>query len=246
MEPPADREIQIWAVELRASGDVISRCRSWLSADEQGRAGRFHFERHSRAFILGRAVLRALLGGLLEIPPGEVRFSYGPKGKPALADSGCALRFNCSNSANLAVYAFTHGCEIGIDVEALRPIPDMEKIAARFFAAEEAGELMALAERDRPQAFFNCWTRKEAYIKAVGEGLAVPLSSFRVTLRPGVPAEMLSLGGSAEAAQAWTLEEFAPAPGFVGALAYRDQPRPLHIRPMVTAEELLSAVLKSN
>jgi len=239
MELAGSREIQVWAVELQASESSFSRCCAWLSGDEQVRAARFHFDQHARAYVLGRAVLRALLGGILGLPPAGIQFCYGPKGKPALADSGSLLRFNTSNSGNLAVYAFTEGCELGIDVEALRPIPDMEQIAARFFAPEEAAELMALAEPDRPQAFFNCWTRKEAYIKAVGDGLSVQLASFRVTLRPGARPEMLDLKGSAGAAQAWTLEHFVPADGFVGALAYRDQRRPLRIRPLLTAEALL-------
>src|ERR1700732_1700007 len=103
-------EIQVWAVQLEASEQRFSECRRWLSADETARAARFHFEPHRRAFILGRGVLRALLGGILEIPPAQILFSYGPKGKPGLTDSTVALRLNASNSGNLAVYAFTEGC----------------------------------------------------------------------------------------------------------------------------------------
>jgi 4'-phosphopantetheinyl transferase len=232
-------QVQVWAVQLEASEDRFAQCLSWLSPDEAARAARFHFDKHRRAFILSRCVLRALLGGLLEMPPGQIVFSYGPKGKPGLADSSFPIRLNASNSGNLAVYAFTEGCDIGIDVEQVRPIAEMETIAARFFAREETSELMALPEPDRPQAFFNCWTRKEAYIKAVGDGLSVPLDSFRVTLRPGVPAEMLCLGGSIEAARGWTLHHFAPAPEFVGALAYPDRPRRVLFQPLLTTDALL-------
>ncbi len=237
-----DRQLYVFAVQLEASEACFSRCLAWLSADEQARAARFHFDRHRRAFVLGRAVLRALLGSVLKMPPAEIRFCYGPKGKPGLADSRGPLRFNSSNSGNLAAYAFTAGSDLGIDVEALRPIPEMERIAARFFAPEEASELLSLPESDRTQAFFNCWTRKEAYIKAVGDGMSIPLGSFRVTLRPGERAEMLSLEGSAEAAQAWTLDQFAPAAGFVGAVAYPDQRRALLVEPLRTAEEMLGAL----
>jgi len=225
-------------VQLEASEHRYAQCFSWLSSDEAARAARFHFEEHRRAFILGRGVLRALLGGILKMPPGEIQFSYGPKGKPSLADASSPVLFNASNSGNLAVYAVTEGCDIGIDVELLRPIPEMENIAARFFAPAEASELMALPEPDRPQAFFNCWTRKEAYIKAIGDGLSVPLDSFRVTLRPGAGAEMLCLGGSIEAAKGWMLHDFDPAPGFVGAIAYPGCSREIAFNPLVTVDEL--------
>src|ERR1700730_4178469 len=101
--------IRVWAVQLEASHHHYAQCLSWLSPDENARAARFHFEEHRRAFVLGRGVLRALLGGLLEITPGQIQFSYGPKGKPALVDSSLPIRFNASNSGNLAVYAFTEG-----------------------------------------------------------------------------------------------------------------------------------------
>jgi len=237
----SDRQIHVWIVRLTASEACISRCLAWLSDDEQARAERFHFDQHRQAFVLGRAVLRALLGAMLEISPAEIRFCYGPKGKPALADWSGLLRFNSSNSGNLAAYAFTEGCELGIDVEALRPIPEMDRIAARFFAPGETSALLSLPEPDRPQGFFNCWTRKEAYIKAVGEGLSVPLDSFQVTLQPGAAAEILCLGGNTEAAKAWTLEDFAPAAGFVGAIAYPDRSRPVLFRSLMNAEELLLA-----
>jgi 4'-phosphopantetheinyl transferase len=239
---PGASQVQVWAVQLEASEDRFSQCRAWLSSDETARAARFHFDEHRRAFILGRGVLRALLGGLIEMLPGKVQFSYGPKGKPGLTDSSFPIRFNASNSGNLAVYAFTEGCDIGIDVEQVRSVPEMEQIAERFFALQEASELMSLPEADRPQAFFNCWTRKEAYIKAVGDGLSVPLDSFRVTLRPGDGAEMLCLGGSIEAAKGWTLHDFVPASGFVGALAYPVRPRPVLFHPLMRGDALLDSI----
>src|SRR5712691_8651587 len=117
---PGASQVQVWAVQLEASEHRFSQCRSWLSPDEAARGARFHFEEHRRAFILGRGVLRALLGGPIEMPPGKVQLSYGPKGKPGLVDSSFPIRFNASNSGNLAVYAFTEGCDIGIDVEQVR------------------------------------------------------------------------------------------------------------------------------
>ncbi len=235
------REIDLWVVQLHGSEQHLAQCLGWLSPDEEARAGRFRFDEHRQAFIFSRGVLRALIGRMEGINPAQIRFSYGAKGKPALADPARPLRFNLSHSAGLAAYAFAVGCEIGVDVEQVRPVPDMRDIAARFFAPEETSEVMHLSESDISLGFFNCWTRKEAYIKAVGDGLSVPLDSFRVTLRPGVEAAMLTLGGDTEQAKAWTIQAFTPAPGFVAALAYLGPPRLLRLRPLVGAGELLDS-----
>jgi 4'-phosphopantetheinyl transferase len=233
------REVHLWVVSLDASENNFEQARSWLSPDEVARAERFHFERHARAFILGRATLRALLGSYTGIAPEDVRFVYGPQGKPALADASCSLRFNASNSGQLAACAFTRGCEIGVDVEQHRAVRDLEHIAHRFFSAEEAAEVLELPAVDKDTGFYNCWTRKEAYIKAVGGGLSIPLDSFQVTLRPGVAERMVTLGGSADAARGWTLHAFTPAPGYTGAVAYPDEPRPLRAMPVVKVDEVL-------
>src|ERR1700733_6055205 len=133
MGAPDSSEVHLWIVKLEASEDNFARSLGWLSNDETARAKRFYFDRHRRAFVLGRAALRALLASYLDIPTTEVGFEYGPQGKPALAPAhntdGCSLRFNVSNSGNLAAYAFTTGCEIGIDVEQHRALHDFENIA---------------------------------------------------------------------------------------------------------------------
>ncbi|MGA2882261.1 MAG: 4'-phosphopantetheinyl transferase superfamily protein [Bryobacteraceae bacterium] len=233
------REVCLRTVRLEASQDNFTRCLAWLSPDETARAERFHFPQHRQAFVLGRAVLRALLGSYLGIPAAGVRFVYGPQGKPALESDACALRFNASNSGNLAAYVFTTGCEIGIDIEQHRALPDFENIAHRFFSPDEAAELLGLPASEKTAAFFHCWTRKEAYIKAMGGGLAIPLDSFRVTLQPGVAARIVSLGGSDEAARGWTLDSFDPAPGYAGAVAYPDGLRPIQAGPLVSVDDLL-------
>jgi 4'-phosphopantetheinyl transferase len=233
------RDIQLWVARLEASEDAFGRAFSWLSPDEVERADRFRFDRHRRAFVLGRAVLRALVASYLRIAPEEASFTYGLKGKPALGDAGGPLSFNVSNSGDLAAYAFTLDCEIGVDVEHRRRLVEIEGIARRFFAPDEVTELMGLSEGERHQGFFNCWTRKEAYIKAVGDGLSVPLDSFQVTLQPGVPARMVALDGSSAAAERWTLHTFTPAPDYAGAIAYRDRERPLTVQPLATADELI-------
>lgn len=236
-----NREVCLWTVLLEASPDNFTRCLEWLSPDETARAERFHFPRHRHAFVLGRAALRALLGSYLDIPATEVRFVYGPQGKPALESDARALRFNASNSGKLAAYVFTIGCEIGIDIEQHRPLPDLENIAHRFFSPEEAAELLGLAATERTAAFFRCWTRKESYIKAMGGGLSIPLDSFQVTLLPDVAARMVSLGGSDAAARGWTLDSFDPAPDYAGAIAYPDGLRPIQTGPVVSVDELMDS-----
>ncbi len=239
MRNPGPTEVHLWLVRLDASDDNFARALAWLSLDETDRAERLRFPRHRRAFVLGRAALRALLASYLGVGPTEVRFAYGPQGKPALADAASALRFNASNSSDLAACAFTTGCEIGIDIEQHRPLHDLESIAHRFFSPDETADLQELPEADKTSAFFHCWTRKEAYIKAMGGGLSIPLDSFRVTLQPGVGARMVSLGGSPDAARAWTLHDFDPAPEYAGAIAYRDAPRSIQAGSVISVDELL-------
>lgn len=238
------REVCLWTVRLDASQDNFERCLAWLSPDERARADRFHFPQHRRAFVLGRAALRALLGGYLGMGAMEIQFVYGPQGKPALApgiqNQACPLEFNAANSGDLAAYAFTIGCKIGVDIERHRELPDLENIADRFFSPEEASELLALPAAEKTSGFFHCWSRKEAYIKAMGGGLSIPLDSFRVTLQPGVPARLASLGGSEEAARAWTLHGFDPAPGYTGAVAYPDRERRLQSSSIISVDGLLS------
>lgn len=238
----AGREVQLWAVRLEASDDAMARAASWLSRDEAERAGRFRFDKHHRAFVLGRGVLRALAAGYLRIQPTDVRFIYGPKGKPALADSPGHLSFNVSNSGDLAVYAFTLDCEVGVDIEHRRRVVDIGMIAQRFFAAREVAELMRLPEEERQQGFFNCWTRKEAYIKAVGDGLSVPLGSFEVTLGPGAPVKMIGIQGDDQSAALWTMHAFTPEPEYTGAIAYRDSPRSLCEEPLRCVDDILNAL----
>jgi 4'-phosphopantetheinyl transferase len=223
-------EIHVWAAALDPPPAVAELLARSLAAEERQRAERFRFERHRRRYQVGRGALRALLGGYLGIAPGEVRFAYGPRGKPFLAEPAAAadgLFFNLSNSAELALVAFARGVEIGVDLEFNKPMPDLEKISERFFSASERAALRELPEDRKRDGFFNCWTRKEAYLKAVGEGLAAPLDSFDVTLVPGEAARMLTLQGDAERAAGWSFACFQPAAGYVGALAVPGGSRPV-------------------
>jgi 4'-phosphopantetheinyl transferase len=213
---------------------------AYLSPDEKGRAAQFRLERNRNTFAVAHGVLRILLGRYLNSSPDGILFKYGPKGKPALAGSA-AIDFNMSHSDSLAVFAFTAGCPVGIDVERIRPLPDMLTIADRFFCSAEAAELMSLAPDQRQHGFYLCWTRKEAYIKASGDGLSTPLDSFRVTLRPCQPARFMHLAhlaNDASASQAWSLHDLPLASDYAAALAYRDSERPIVILPIAHPTEL--------
>src|SRR5579864_4206604 len=233
-----DRTVHVWPVSTQAPDGVVEQFRSLLAADEIERAARFRFERLQRSFILARGALRVLLGRYLNTEPRDVAFHYGAKGKPTLV-APARLQFNASHSGDLALFAFTLDCEIGVDVEAIRPMPDMEVVAERFFCAEETAELMALPVGQRDDAFFLCWTRKEAYIKATGEGLSTPLDEFRVTLHPDQPAGFVHFARDPIAARAWSLHDLKPALRYAGALAYRDAARRLETFKLVNPKQLL-------
>jgi 4'-phosphopantetheinyl transferase len=189
-----------------------------LSPDEAARAERFVFDRDRNHFIVGRGSLRAILGHYLNCKPQQVTFSYGPQNKPAVEIPQSQLRFNLSHSGEAVLYAFTHHREIGVDIELLRPLDDMMQIAKRFFSPTEYTTLSALPIEEQPTAFFNCWTRKEAYIKAIGSGLSQPLDQFDVTLTPGEPAKLLRVQNDPQALERWSLIELNPAPDYVAAL----------------------------
>jgi 4'-phosphopantetheinyl transferase len=232
----APRTVYVWSIPTLASTDVFLRLQQTLSSDEKERAARFRFEHLRHSFVVDRGALRALLGGYLGISPARVQFSYNGKGKPRL-HAPASLDFNISHSDDLAVFAFTVGCEIGVDIERIRAVPEMQLIASHHFCPEEAAELMTLGESRRDHAFFLCWTRKEAYIRAVGDGLSVPLNSFRVTIQPGQPARFIYVPCGTSA---WALHDLQLAGNHTAALAYRDKERAVVVVPRVYSEELLN------
>lgn len=212
-------EVHVWRVGLNES--LIGEMRPVLSPDECARADRFHFERDRRRFIVARGSLRTILGAYLKKDPAQLSFSYSPYGKPALvADSETTkLSFNLSHAHELALIAVTRERSIGIDVEFIRPEVASQEIAERFFSSHEVAALQALPAEVQSEAFFNCWTRKEAYIKAIGEGMSLPLDQFHVSLVPGSAAELLGNVRDANEVSRWSLRELAPAPGYVAAIA---------------------------
>lgn len=207
--------IHIWRASLDLEKEILSGCASILSQDEKLRASRFLFPRDRDHFIAARGVLRQLLGKYMDCSPVRIEFQYGLHGKPAVRtpDGGAPIRFNLSHSHGLAVYAFARKRELGIDLEPIRAEFAGENIAERHFSARELDEWHRLPPELRAEAFFLCWTRKEAYVKARGEGLQIPLDSFSVTLTPGQSEEL----HSPDAAE-WRLHSFQPAQGCAAAL----------------------------
>lgn len=216
-----DDEVHIWRAELDLPPARIDEFQRILAPDERSRAEKFYFERDRIHYTAGRSLLRMILGRYLQAEPGQIQFHYNAYGKPALAPAHGPgpLRFNLSHSGGLALYAFANSREIGVDVEHIRTDLDHAQIAAHTFSALENALLSSLPADVQPVAFFNCWTRKEAYIKAHGLGLSLPLDQFAVSLAPGEPARLLHTAGAPQEAERWSLQALAPGPGYAGALA---------------------------
>jgi 4'-phosphopantetheinyl transferase len=212
-------EVHVWRASLEHPAGYIQRLTQTLSEDERQRADRFRFERDRRRYIVGRGLLRAILGRYLNLVPGQLRFRYGPRGKPALAETRDELCFNIAHSHELALYAVAQGQEVGVDIEHVHSIYELEQMAERFFSSREVAVLRALPPDQKQEAFFNCWTRKEAYIKAIGDGLSRPLDQFDVSLAPGEPARLLNVAGDSQEASRWSIRALMPASGYVAALA---------------------------
>jgi 4'-phosphopantetheinyl transferase len=220
-----EKDVHVWRASLDCERAVLEHLQTSLTEDERARASRFVFPRDRDRFIAGRGILRSILGQYSRQPAAAVEFTYEPKGKPRLSshDSNPAVRFSVSHSEGLAVYAFSCGREIGVDVEAIRSNLSNEGIAEQFFSSTELAEFRSLPREQSAEGFFLCWTRKEAYVKALGGGLTIPLDSFDVSLTPGMP-ETLS---SADCGQ-WTLRSFRPSDGYAGAVVAEGKDWSLH------------------
>jgi 4'-phosphopantetheinyl transferase len=225
-----EEEVQLWRADLEAIGADESRWQQVLSSDELMRASRFHFSRDRQRFVAGRALLRTILAAYLRKDPKSLSFSYSKKEKPSLdpvhADSG--VNFNVSHSGAIALFAFTRRREIGVDVEQLRPDSDLEGIARRFFSMHEQNQLAALPAEERVDAFFRCWTRKEAYIKATGDGLSLPLNQFDVSLEVGETNALIATRPDSSEAGRWLLRGVSAGTGYLAALCVRGKNWKLH------------------
>jgi 4'-phosphopantetheinyl transferase len=209
-------QVDVWRADLELGLPELYRLQKTLSPDELDRAGRFHFPKGQQRFIAARGVLRDILARYLGRSPAELHFSYASFGKPSLA-SDCAadgLRFNLSHSGSIALYTVARQREVGIDLERIEPRLAEDDIAEKFFSRNEIARLHSLPASARLQAFFNCWTRKEAYVKARGAGLRIPLDSFDVSLAPDEQAAFLSEGEFG-----WSLRALRLVPDYAAAVA---------------------------
>lgn len=213
-------EIHIWHATLDISESRLESLSKTISGDEKQRAQRLYFERDRRHFITSRGILRTILGNYLGIGEGQVQFCYAVNGKPTVQSSPChrTIHFNLSHSNGEALFAFTLSSQIGIDIEKIRYVLDMDQIAGRFFSLQERELFCSLPRAEKEEAFFCCWTRKEAFIKATGEGLARPMDSFTVPFIPGETSMFLHIHSNSLNPVQWSLHAFKPKPGYVAAL----------------------------
>jgi 4'-phosphopantetheinyl transferase len=211
--------VHVWIVDLESSPATAEV----LSPSELARAARFRFARDRRRFIASHAALREILAAYTGILPASLEFIALPHGKPALVSGD--LRFNLSHSADLALVALASGAEVGVDIERIRAQLELEAIARRFFSPSETDALLAYPEPERESAFFRCWTRKEAYVKALGGGLTISLASFAVSLDPNRAALLSGVEAP------WTLHSLDVHPAYCAALAVAGNPAQISLRP---------------
>jgi 4'-phosphopantetheinyl transferase len=216
-------ELHVWSVVLNLPETLAITC---LSEIERDRAAVFPLPAPRRQYVAARAVLRALLSRYTGIPARDIVFGYESHGKPVLKNTDTpGLRFNLSHSGDLALLAVTRAQRVGADVEHVRPVPEAELIASRTFSRAEYKQLMMIEGRDaRLRAFYCCWTRKEAFIKALGDGLSFPLEKFSVSIETDQPSRVIFISEDLGIAERWTLYHFEPTPNYIGAVAIEGMP----------------------
>ena len=210
----AKNTIEVRSLSLLSCKGATERLARYLCASERERAARFHFEVDYDRYVAARATLRLQLGAFLDCDPKSLLLQYTSHGKPFIEQ--CGIEFNLSHSGDWVLFAFTRCGEIGVDIEHIRPMPDMRDVAKQNFAASEFARWQATPEQDRKEAFYRCWTRKESFIKAIGEGLSCPLDSFEVAFGLDQPARLTSVNDDESQAAQWWM---ADLPGFAGYAA---------------------------
>jgi len=224
--PPAEvslavDEVHIWRASLERCTRTIEHFSHTLADDERERAQRYGCMATRARFVVGRGLLRTVLGRYLGQTAQQIQFRLSPQGKPILCATASPLHFNVSHSHQLVVMAVTRQGELGIDVERLRPFANNLGLAERYFSPRECHLLRLMSPERRTEAFFHTWTRKEACLKALGVGLSYGLDRVEVTIHPEDPVRLLRLNGEDKHAASWSLLALSPAPGYVGALALR-------------------------
>ncbi len=224
----AEGEVHVWRTPVLSSPEQAAALEATLIDEERRRADRFRIEADRTRYIVSQGLIRAALGAYLRLSPESVPIVYGHRGKPALGDidAGRDLRFNVSHAHDLVLLALAEGSEVGVDVEHIRPKRVDERLVRRFFSKGEGEQWFAYPAEERIEAFFRCWTRKEAYIKAKGDGLWLPLERFTVTL--GEPARLEEVQWDPADAARWSLFDLAPGEGYAGALVVEGAPRRIY------------------
>ncbi len=225
---PTLDEAHVWRADVRQMRSQLEQYTSLLSDDETRRATGLLVENDRVRFVLAHGLLRLLLGAYLALQPASLRFDTGPHGKPALTSAPDDLCFNLSHAGDQLLIAFARQRDVGVDIEPIRsrldPQLDHDALAASFFAPQEQAALRGLTGDARAAAFYVCWTRKEAYLKATGEGLLAPLNAFRVPLTPIPPLRPHLMPDSV--APQWALHDLPPIPGYAAALVVACAARP--------------------
>ena len=213
------REVHVWRTSLNTSSVHLQSLQRALSPDELERANRFHFAHHRHHFIVARGTLRTLLSRYLNTSPKELHFQYNVYGKPALDIPATRLQFNLSHSHELALFAFSYNRELGVDIEYMNRNIEYDELAQHTFSLQEAAIVTALSGEAKREGFFNCWTRKEAYIKSRGMGVSLDLASFDVSLRPGDPATLLQSRENPHEVTRWRFEALNAGEDYKAAIA---------------------------
>jgi len=216
-------EVQVWVTTTPAHEASVMALAGQLSPEERERAGRFRVREPRCQFVFGRALLRQLLGASLKADPATLVFGYQPRGKPFLVQSGLTsdLRFNLAHSGRMVAIALAWGRDVGVDVEFMRCLEDWPLLAERIFSSRELCELHSLPKPQQREAFFNGWTRKEAWLKATGKGLTDALPAIEVTLAPGTDPELIGLPNGPEAAGHWAIRAIPLPVDYVGAVVFK-------------------------
>jgi 4'-phosphopantetheinyl transferase len=219
-------EAHVWRASLDQEAKVIANLAALLSRDEYQRAMRYHRATDRDRFIVGRGVLKRIISTYLALSPGELRFTYNEYGKPAVSEdqNDRAINFNLSHSGELALYAITKRRGVGIDIEYIREDFATLEIAEHFFSKDEVRSLKAAPIDQRTKAFFNCWSRKESYIKAIGMGVSFPLDGFTVSLAPNEAPALLNVGSDESEPSRWRMHELKAGEGYAASIIVENPP----------------------